>query len=299
MPFTESHGVKIGQDVEVARALFDRGDYEEARALAVRAFEETDDPDVKIRALLTASSCESEQGKYKAALKTLNLAGSFLDLALPQQRAKFYGQRAYVNTKLKSDDGLIDYEAARFHALEAGDKIIEARVRNNLAGCYRRTGRLEESILESDAAIAIVRHLGERLLLGKFYDQKAQTLISLGRYSEAVGISKQAVEMLAGHPSLEEARLTYGLALVALGSENLSFDDPVATSKAKRKAAKYLEMRLDPVLLQTALDRVDGRVAQAAHSLGVAHPFLIREIKRHKLSRRPAQRRAKSPAPAK
>lgn len=299
MSVMESSSVGIGLDVDVARTLFDRGDYADAHALAMRMFQESPDLDVKIRAVLIASSCESETDKHKAALQTLGLAAPFVDLVAPVQKAKFYGQRAYLHTRLKLSDGLIDYEAARFHALEAGDKVVEAQVRNNLAGCYRRAGRLDESLAESDAAIAIVRKLGERLLLGKFYDQKAQTLIKAGRYSDAVSIAKQSVDMLAGHPSLEEARINYGTALVALGSENLSSDDPVATSKAKRKASSYLNVHLDPNLLQMALDRADGRVARAAQLLGVAHPFLIREIKRHKLTRRPAQRRGKSLATTK
>ena len=295
MILTQADSISIGQDVDVARALFDRGDYREAYALAMKTYEQADHVDVKIRALLTASASRSEQRKYSDALATLDLASPIVDEAAPAQKAKFFGQRAYLHTKLKDDENvLIDYEAARLHAQEAGDKVIEAQIRNNLAGCYRRLRRFEESIAESDAAIDITRHTGDRLWLARFYDQKAQTLIAMARGAEAVTLSRKAVDMLGDHPSSAEARITHGRALIVLGASYLEMDDPVETFGAKRRAVKLIDHAPTPELMQLALDRVDGHVAPAAQLLGISYPTLIQSIERHGLKRQQPLRRGKS-----
>lgn len=295
MILTQAEGIGIGRDVDVARNLYDRGDYQDAYALAMRAFKDSADVDIKLRALLTASSSRSEQKKYADALTILNRACSFVDDVAPTQKAKFFGQRAFLHAKLKDDANvLIDYEAARVYAQEAADKVLEAQIVNNLAGCYRRLQRFEESITESDAAIAIVRSSGDRLWLARFYDQKAQTLIEMGRCAEAVAVSKKAVDMLGDHPAGSEARATHGRALIALGASYLETDDPVESFGAKRRAVKSIDQAPSRELMQLALDRVGGRVAPAAQLLGISYPTLIESIERHGLSRQKPYRRGKS-----
>lgn len=295
MTLTQEPTVNIGSDIDVARALYDRGDYKEAHALAMRIFADHESVEVKLRALLTASACRSEQKRYADALTTLNLGGELLDDVGPVQKAKFFGQRAYLHTQLKDDENvLIDYAAARMYAEAAGDKVIEAQARNNMAGCYRRLKRYEESIAESDAAINVVRRSGDRLWLARFYDQKAQTLLEMVRYEDAAALSRKAVEMLGDHPSGFEARMTYGRALILLGAYYLETDDPVETFCSKRQAARSIDEPPSPELIQLALDRVDGRVSKAAQLLGVSYTTLIESIDRYRLTRREPQRRARS-----
>lgn len=295
MILTQAEGIGIGQDVVVARALYDRGDYQDAYVLSMRVFEDSAESDVKVRALLTASSCRAEQKKYADALAVLDRGSLLVDDVAPVQKAKFFGQRAFLHTKLKDDANvLIDYEAARTYAQAAADKVLEGQIRNNLAGCYRRMGRLEESIIESDAAIDIVRRSGDRLWLARFYDQKAQTLIEMENYAEAVTISRKAVDMLGDHPSSVEARATHGRALIALGASYLETDDPVESFGAKRRAAKLIDKAPSRELMQLALDRVGGRVAPAAQLLGISYPTLIESIERHGLTRQKPYRRGRS-----
>lgn len=267
-----------------ARRLFDSAHYDDAlaeiRELRSRPLSLSEE----FAAVQLQSCVESEKGLFWKSLQTLNVAGSFIDQLPPAERAKFYGQRALLHSKLKNgDSALIDLEAAKFWAQESGDKETEARVRNNLSKQYADAGRLDEAMVEADSAIEFALYHDDPVLLGRFYDQKAQILIDAQRFTEAIQLSGKAISLLTAHPSLTEARETHGRALIGQGIEYLEQPDPVATFSAKRSAAAMISTTLDKVLVQLALERCGGRVTNAAMLLGAHHKALLKVIKKHDL----------------
>lgn len=283
-------------DLAVVRTLFTSGQYEQvieaARPLCQNA---SLDIETRFASYLLIASAESELGYYSESLETLKAAGPLLDNALPRQKASFYGQRAHVNAKLKKKDSpLVDYEAARFWAQEAGDQVVEARVRNNLAKRYSEIGRIVEAIAEVDAAIKIAVRLQDDHLLGRFYDQKAQVLLDDRRFVESIACSKKALMLLEGHPALTEARTTHGRALIALGVSFLPEPKTIEDFCIRRDAAKSLQVALTPDVIKRALKGSGGHVLKAAEVLNVSHPVLIRSIEKHGIERQPIRPRRKS-----
>lgn len=293
----ESSSIKaVDSGIEFVRALFSSGSYEEV-IVAARPLSRDESLDIESRfaAFLLIASAESELGLYSESLETLKVAGPLLDEALPRQKASFYGQRANVNTKLKKKDSpLVDYEAARFWAQEAGDQIVEARVRNNLAKRYSEIGRIVDAIAEVDAAIKIAARLHDDHLLGRFYDQKAQVLLDGSRYAESIACSKKALMLLEGHPALTEARTTHGRALIALGVSYLPEPKTIEDFCIRRDAAKSIQVTLTADVISRALKGAGGHVLRAAEVLNVSHPVLIRKIKKYGLERQPIRPRRKS-----
>lgn len=280
-----------------ARALYDCGAFAEAVDAAKTIYQDSEDNEMRFRAILLASSGESEQRHYATALKTLQLADPLLDEARPVWKANYFCQRAHLKVRLNPkvvDCAVIDYQAAIFYAQEADDSRVEARARNNLARRHSKANRFDDAIREVDAAIRIADRLGERVELGRFYDQKAQILIDHRHFAEATRFSERAISLLNDHPSQSEARTTYGLALVALGAEFLEQEDPIDTFTSKRQAVKYVSMSLDASLIQLALDRASGNISHASDLLHVKHTSLLELIKKFKLTRSPVRRRGRT-----
>jgi len=283
-------------DLELARNLFHAGDYHDAES-AVDAV--LDGPvisgDAKFAALLLKASIYSETNRLNGSLEVLKSAGPLLDAAPASQKARFYGQRAHVRVKLGHTDGpLVDYEAARFWAQEAGDKFSEASIRNNLAKRYGDSGRIEEALKESDAAIMMILELDQEIYLGRFYDQRAQILNDRGMFSEALQFSEQAIRLLEGHPAFPEASDTHARALRGVGTAYLNRLDPITRFRVSRTICKSLDIPLDPEIIQMAMERSDGNVYRAAILLDIKHPSLLESIKRHGLQDLQHRRHLKS-----
>lgn len=290
--FTES----LSLNLEVARSCFAAGDYADANAAADSVLSEHGLSDEhRIGALMMKACVYSQTGRDADCLEILRILGPQIDNAPAKQRAHFYGQRAYMNVKSGCvDAALVDYEAARFFAREAGDDLAEARIRNNLAKQYSNVGKFDEAITEVDAAIVCAKRLSDETLLGNFYDQKAQILSAHQHYAEALRFSERAISLLKDHPTLLEARATHGRALIALGASFLGEPETVEGFCVRRAAAKSIQVSLTPKLIQYALSRSNGHVLKAADLLHVRHSALIRAIEKHGLQRQPKRHRRKS-----
>lgn len=278
----------------MARACFDLGDYAEAIRLARESLLLLAGSD-RFDALLLVACSQSRLGLLKQSLDTLSDIGSFVDALPAESRSKFFGQRAFAYSKLgRADKALDDLTAARFWAEEDNDQESVARVRNNLAKQYKEAGRFEEALVEVGAAIEFAKTLGDEILLGDFYDMKSQVLIDAGRFSEALIFSEHALVLLADHPSITEAKETYGRALIGLGVTYLEQKDPIATFAAKRRASDLVKCTLDENIVHLALERSNGHVSQAASDLNVNHKAIIKFASKHGSNRIPAVRRLKS-----
>lgn len=286
---------KTGGGVEMARACFDLGDYQEAIALARDVLPSLREKDEKFSALQLIACSQARQGMYRQSLETLAEIASLVDDLPPASRAKFFGQRAFAHSKLGSNDAaLMDLEDARYWSEECGDQESLARVRNNLAKQYKQAGRFDEALAEVNVAIEFAEDFGDEILLGELCDMKAQVLVGAGSYSAATEFSERALTLLADHPSLTEAKETYGRALIGLGVTYLEREDPIATFAAKRKASELVRCTLDENIVHLALERSNGHVSQAAKSLNVTHKAIIKFANQHGSKRLPAVPRLKS-----
>lgn len=270
---------------QLARALFDAGDFQAAI--------ETSASDLE--GLLLKASSLYDAGKYREGREVLGIAGPLIDLAEPRLKARFHGMRAAFDTKLGNDENvLVDYEAAKYWAEDAGDELCYAMARNNIAKQYAKAGRTDEALEESRAAISTAKRLNEHAFIGRFLDQRAQILFKLGRFTEAVDTAKQAVETLEKHgneTTLAEAQTTYGKALVRLGSSYL-ISDSIDGYLTRKEVG--LATTLDKELIHQALERSNGRVYQAAKLLDVSHSYIIKIAGNENLTRQPRRTRHKS-----
>jgi tetratricopeptide (TPR) repeat protein len=288
MPTSAQIVAKVGAELEMARACFDLGDYDETITLAASALPSLVESDERFKALQLIACSEACKGDLKTSLKTLTLIGEFLDSLPAKSKAKFYGQRAYAHSRLGNGDAaLVDLTEARYWAEESSDQQTIARARNNLAKHYDQDGRREEALAESDAAVKFADRFPDEVLRGQIYDRRAQILVNAKRYSEALAFSSQALVLLEGHPSLAEARETYGRALIGLGVTYLEQKDPIATFAAKRRASEMIRCTLDENIVHLALERSNGRVSKAAELVGVHHEAMAKAAKKYGSDRAP------------
>lgn len=288
---TQNQRTEAVVGLEMARARFDSGDYEEAIALARSTLSSLSRKQDRFKALHLIACSEGQKGWYKQSLRTLALVGELVDDLPAITRARFHGQRAFVHSKLKEvNEALIDLEAAKFWAEESGDAESIARARNNLSKQYSDAGRFDEALTEVNAAIEFALGHTDKVLLGQFYDMKAQILISRGQFSEALECSEAAMELQSGHPSAIEARETHGRALIGLGASYLTQDDPVATFRARRNALDLIPAALTNELIKLALEQSNGNVLNAASRLGIYHSALLKAMKNNGIPHKPRAR---------
>lgn len=282
-------------ELEMARALFANGDHDDVLQIVDPLLLRDADDVSKFAAFQLKACVHSERQEWEQCLEVLRISGALLDEMPADLRAKYHGQRALAQRNLdQTDEALVEYEAARNAALEAGDDRIIATVRNNLATVYAIVGRVDEAVMEVDAAIRIVTRLGDDVYLGRCYDNKAQLLIAVRRYAEALTCSKRAVSLLAHHPANTEARTTHGLAMIGVGISYLDEPKTIEQYRARHDIEKELHVDLDVELIKTALKRANGQVLGAAKLLHVRHFAVAKLIDKHKLERSPKRRRAKS-----
>lgn len=269
---------------EMARACFDLGDDDEVIITIRAALPSLTDPQERFKAYLLMACSEWRKGWVKQSLQTLSKAAPLFDKMPPKLKGRYHGQRAVVHSRLKKRDAaLMDLEAAKFWAEQAGDEEEIAIARNNLSKQYSDAGRFEEAITEVDAAIGFARACSDNRLLGQFYDMKAQILVKQERFEEALEFSEKAMFLLESHPTVTEARETHGRALIGLGASYLVQDDPVATVKARRSAAELIPTHVDKEVIQLALERSNGNVLGAAEDLGVYHSHLLKVSRKYNL----------------
>lgn len=281
-------------ELEIARALFANGDYDDVLKVVEPLLLRQLDALSKFGACQLKACVHSERQEWQECLDVLRVSGPLIDDLPADLRAKYHGQRALAHRNLnQTGAAILDYEAARDAALDAGDELILAGVQNNLAAIYGRENRFDEAIAEVDAAIRIATRLGEEISLGRYYDNKAQVLIMAKRYSEALTYSKKAVALLLNHPAGQEARFTHGLALIGVGAGYLDEPKSIEQFRARHDAAKMIDVELSPDLVRSALARSDGHVLGAAQLLNVSHSAVIKWIGKCSLKRAPKRRRAK------
>lgn len=280
--------------LSLARALYDDGCYRESIVESRRVLGTAVDNTIRLRALLLTANSYWALGEHEAAWGELAEAAPLVETVAPEWRGRFYGTRAVVYRKAgKYDEAAIDYEAARYYAAESGDRECEARALNNIAKLNSDLGRYGEAIDQVNRAIKLATELNETILVGEFYDLKAQIHLDHGEYEKALRSGCEALKRLRGHPSSEEAQQTHARALNAAVSMYTSETDPVRRCNLRRVIVNGLNMPLDSEIIRMALSRSDGHIYKAAKLLNVKHQSLEPLIEENGISRRPKRRRGK------
>lgn len=155
----------------------------------------------------------------------------------PGLAARLHNQRAMIYRKTgELDKAIQEYEAALF-CFEQDESDCLPLVINNVAGVYLDYGELETAHRYADRAISMLH--GDPPHLGKALDQKAQILLAEGRLKEARLKSEQAARVLrqAGrHEWLFEALLTQAKVLRADRNEN-----EIAILQQAAEVCEYLQ----------------------------------------------------------
>lgn len=272
------------EELAQARELYAAGDYDQALMELQECVANAPDGETRLGALLLRACIQSERFQYSTSLQTLGTAAPLVDDAPAKLKARFHGQRAHLRVKLgKLDRALVDYEAARVWAHEAGDDLSVAIIYNNLAKVYSGLGSYSEAIDNSDIAIRMFLRAGDRVNLGRAYDQRAQIHIEHREFADALNWSRKAINNLGSHPLLTEARTTHGRALIGLASNYLEDATQVDRYRSYRMAVDSLEVALDADLVRSALERTDGNTKQAASLLNLPRTSLIDAVNRFHL----------------
>lgn len=296
MPLIETPTLAYTAELEMARALFSDGDFDAVLSIVNPIVgREGVEPVTKFVACQLKSCCHSERDEWRESLNALRLVASIVDDMPAELRAKHFGQRALAHRHLNEvDDALVDYEQARVNALECGDELTVASIRNNIAGIYSHQDRADEAHKEVDEAIRIAERLGEKISLGRFLDRKAQIFNFQKRYADALTCSAKAVAFLSDHPALAEARWTHGLAMIGTGASYLEKPKSIEQFRDIHDAARLIHVELGVELLEVALKRANGHVLGAAKLLHVSHSAIIKLTQKHGLERVSRRRRNKS-----
>jgi tetratricopeptide (TPR) repeat protein len=311
---------------ELAVCYWREGRYDEARIILREVLSRLSrDSELKARTIMRSAIVECSAARYKDALHILTEAASLFDrvnshlikgsyhnqLAIICQTLTEAGQRDYL------DRAFIEYEAASFHFEEAGHKLYQANVENNLGNLYFTAHGFKEAHRHLDHARRLMVSLKDYVHIARVDETRARVFLTQKRNVEAEKVAKSAVRVLerSGHHSLAEALITHGTALARLGnysharftllraieiSEEAGAVDrageaalalirelgvhleELQTLSAKLPLVKEIR-RYEHDLVKQALLSAEGSVTNAARLLHTSHQYLAYIIEsRHK-----------------
>lgn len=174
--------------------------------------------DIAWKLPVTAMVCFDFHG-YRAEWITTHRIGLASARELGDRRAEAWmlNNLGMVLSQQRDPEAVRYFEQATAIHRQAGDRLGQARVANNLAFCYRFLGRYDEEVAVLLDALELQRQIrrpyGEAIALCNL----GEAYIELGRYDDAIVRSKEA---LAAAREIGEVRLE-GYALYNLGRANL------------------------------------------------------------------------------
>jgi tetratricopeptide (TPR) repeat protein len=183
--------------VDLARALFDRGQFADAATVLTDALAAIPDSG---RARYLRALAYQRQGNYGGAMEEL-------------ARAAALGALLGSNSIFQSIGALRRSQQEYDAAIEAFSQRIalvpnDATAHHELAEMYFRVGRLDEALAEHTVALMIDPRRAES------HVGVAQVQLREGRFAEAAAAARRAVELAADH---KEARYVLATSLLRLG----------------------------------------------------------------------------------
>jgi len=238
---------------ELALCYWREGSYDEARITLGDALGMLGDEygDLKAVLLIRAGIIEVWAQRLNEAARFLNEARPLLEASNDDAlKGAFHDEQAVLFMKLSEgvnssdyvDRALIEYAAASFHFEQAGHRLFQGRVENNLGYLYFTLGRFSDAHVHLNNARKLFRELGDIGTAAQVDETRARTLIAQGRFAEAERIVRTAVRALekGGEQALlAEALTTEGVALARLGRSQQS-------KEALERAIEVSETTGDP-----------------------------------------------------
>lgn len=278
------------------------GEINEARAL-LDSVEPESDP---VKFLWGFSKAAFEMSQPERALEYLSAVEGFADQVNPLWRGKFHNQRAAAMRRLgKSDNALIDYEAAKYWFQVAELPKFYAGASNNVAGVLSDLERFDEAHQVVDDAIETLQGLGDSSYLGQMYDQKAQIFLAQSKYTKAAEVAPKSISLLENGQEQElfaRSLLTHAKALKnserefeafrllvravhigeRLSNHELLFDVLFELRDLSKKVALSSERKVILIALKGSKS-----IRTAAKKMGIKHPSFLKAMKKHGIAREP------------
>jgi tetratricopeptide (TPR) repeat protein len=219
-----NYGKKILEaQSELALCYWREGRYDEARIILRDVLSKlTRDSELKARAITRSAIVECSAARYKDALRILTEAAPLFErLSSHLIKGSYHNQLAISLKNLgQLDRAFIEYEAASFHFEEAGHKLYQGNVENNLGHLYFTAQRFKEAHRHLDHARRLMVSLKDAVHTARVDETRARVFLAQRRNVEAEKVAKSAVRVLeqSEHHSLAEALIIHGTALARLGS---------------------------------------------------------------------------------
>jgi tetratricopeptide (TPR) repeat protein len=179
---------------ELALCYWREGRYDEARIILRDVLSKlTRDSELKAKTITRSAIVEFSAARYRDAERILTDAASLFEkvnshlvkgsyhnqLAIIYQAFTEAGQREYL------DRTFIEYEAASFHFEEAGHRLYQANVENNLGYIYFVTRRFKEAHRHLDHARRLMVSLKDRVHVARVDETRARVFLAQKKNAEA------------------------------------------------------------------------------------------------------------------
>ncbi len=184
----DSKGNLINAYYDLAQAMLDLGEYEEAVQYHTEALALTDDPDDQIELLTARGFAYSQLNDLDKALTDLNQA-----IDLDPEMALAYAYRSYIySDQERYDDAIADASKA----IELGSDLNSARqssIVHARALAYLVTNEYEKAVADATQAIELA---GENTpSTARTYNIRSQAYRWMGDYKRAINDATQAIEL--------------------------------------------------------------------------------------------------------
>jgi tetratricopeptide (TPR) repeat protein len=261
--FSSSEHERTAGLISRAEAAVAARQFEEAIAELERA-EETgivEDPDLRLRALLTGAAARSELGRIEEALFLLEVARDLVDgdsfTDVDRANVLFHiGQCRYRLSSVPTAVALFTEALELIRHAEAIDDRLRCRILRWRSRCYRRQSDWEAARADVEAALELSERLGDGEALAHGYFQASLIAERKGQWLLARSYAERAKALYEE----QEDRLNVGRLLNNLGGLTFLLGDPERAVQILKEAfAVALEVGSKP------------DAAQAVSSLAQVH----------------------------
>lgn len=283
---------------KLARCYERTGEFKEGRDIIDALLLENDVPfELRIEALLTKAVLQKDSPE--SAWKTIN--GASLEV-YPHLRGRLHNQRGRIQSdRKKTDAAIMEFTGAAYYFELAEDNALLGHAYNNVASMYRKSHMFSEAHESVDKAIDVWR---EDVHLAHALDTKALIYIDEKNYRQAREYAASALlgttedrrrwraEFL-GTLAKAEAGLSMYAESVSTTAEALGICDylddedlKVRILLAQKAAFEIMYETAYGTAVRLALNLAGGNLRQAAKKIDIAHPSLLKVIKKHSLKRK-------------
>jgi tetratricopeptide (TPR) repeat protein len=238
-----------------------------------------EDPEARLRALLTGALARSELGRIEEALALLEVArelvygASFTDV----DRANVFfhmGQCRYRLSSIPTAVALFTEALELIRRSEEIDDRLRCRILRWRSRCYRRQSDWEAARADVEAALELSERLGDGEALAHGYFQASLIAERKGQWVPARSYAERAKELYEE----QEDRLNVGRLLNNLGALTFLLGDPERSVQLLKEAfAVALEVGSKP-------DAAQAVSSLAQVHLRTGHPELAEEQAQHALT---------------